>query len=247
MVLGLLGLSMIPAVLYSTTGQRFDVVTQLFSRIGGFALFTGAALAVAGIAGHLRNKAYELVVTKPCTPETWLASQFAAAMVVVTTMLAIGLGICLVLFAVLDVPVQSGIFYLAAHRLAQALVLYSYVVLLCVLFHPVLAALLVLMLRAEIVRWLLVWLETGTNLAQFPASRWLLGGLRWLLTGLYSILPIWEPHSATADRVARTLRVEAGDLRDLGGAAGYALCFALLAFLLAAAVLRSRRLGATAK
>jgi hypothetical protein len=240
-VLAVMGAALLPSVFYATAGDRFSVITELCSALGGFVAMLAGVLGLMGIALPLRDRSYELVVTKPCPPGVWLGGHFLAGLQILALLTACWVVVALGLFAVTGVPLQAGLFYAAAAQLLTALVVFAYLTLLGAFLHPALALVVALLVNPDLVRQLLLWLETGSNLSRYPASRALLAILKPILIGLYEALPVFSPAGEAGDRVLRSLRVGPGDLATLAEALAYTLAAGALAFILATARLRARR------
>jgi len=240
-IVGLMLLSSLPGLLFTSPGQRFGLVTQLYGELLGFLLFFAAGLGLLGVSAHLRNRSYELVITKPCRPETWLLGHYLAGSLLSLLLTAAVLFMAVTLSVALDVPLQVGLVFLAVHHWAGMVVLLGWLTLLGVLVHPLVAGLLALLLRDGFVRWLLVYLLSGTNLSAFPASRALLWVARVVLTGIHSVLPLSQAYAEDVAAVESSLRVTAEQWWALVGMLGYALAFAALSFAMASLILRRRR------
>jgi hypothetical protein len=240
-IVGLMLLSSLPSLLFTSPGQRFGLVSQLYGQLLDFLLFFAAGLGLLGVSAHLRSRSYELVVTKPCRPETWLLGHYLAGSLLALLLTAAVFLMAVTLSVALGVPLQAGLIFLAVHHWAGMVVLLGWLTLLGVLVHPLVAGLLALLLRDTFVRWLLVYLVSGTNLSAFPASRALLWVARALLTAIHSALPLSQAYAEEAAAVETNLRVTADQWGALIGMLGYAVAFAALSFAMASLVLRRRR------
>jgi len=240
-VLAVMGVALLPSLLYTTAGERFTVIDRLCEQLSTFVAGLAGIMGLLGIALPFRDRSYELVVTKPCTPEIWLGGHFLAGAQILALLTATWVGVAFALFTVSGVPPQAGLWYAGAAQLLVALVIFSWLTLLGAFFHPALALVIALLVQPEFIRNLLLWLETGTNLSRYTMSRVLLATLKPLLVGLYEALPVFSPAGEAGDRVLATLRVAPGDLGKLAEGVAYTLVAAALAFLLATARLRARR------
>ena len=206
-VLTVMCVALTPSLLYTTAGERFSVIDRLCEDLGNFVAGLAGVMGLLGIALPFRDRSYELVVTKPCTPEVWLGGHFLAGVQILALLTAAWMAVALGLFAVSGVPPQAGLWYAGAAQLLVALVIFSWLTLLGAFFHPALALVVALLVQPEFVRNLLLWLETGTNLSHYAASRAMLAALKPLLIGLYEALPVFSPAGEAGDRVLATLRV----------------------------------------
>lgn len=239
-LLALIALYAIPTVLFSTTGQRFAVVGVLLGSYNFFVVLLTGVLGLVALSGHLRNRSYELVVTRPCPPETWLLSHFLSAALVGGVMCLFGFLLGATLFAFLGIPFQWGLLYLTIHTFCKALVLFAYLTFLSTLLHPVIALLLAAVLQEGVVWWILLWVSSGAGAVGRGAFRWILVLLEPVLALTYAVLPIYSPHDDTAERIAATFRVDPGDLADLGLTVLYTALLGGLLYLLATLALRRR-------
>src|SRR5262245_5825427 len=67
------------SLLFSTSTGHFELMHQLFDELSTFAFIFVAAVGLILITVHVRGRGVKLIFTKPCTPEVWLGSAFASA------------------------------------------------------------------------------------------------------------------------------------------------------------------------
>lgn len=228
------------AVFVGANGGKLQAVAHLLSGFSGFAvLFTGI-LALAGIATQLHNRSYELVVSRPCLPDTWILSHFAAAALVGAVLQVLILLAGILLMLAFGIPLQWGILYVALHHFCEGLIFLSFAGLLAVLFHPALAVILALLLSPQIIGGFLELVLGGLRVAHQVWLRIALHAVQAVLTLVYYVLPVFSPHPLRSQHINVSLSFAPGDLGILGIDLVYSLAVVALCFGLASLALRRR-------
>ncbi|MEJ2422780.1 MAG: hypothetical protein P8018_13950, partial [Acidobacteriota bacterium] len=138
------GLSILPALFFSTSQGRFMTVAYSLRTLLLFINFYVLAMGVLNVWYQRRNRCYKMVVTKPCRPETWLLSNFLSAMLVAVGLYALLIGMAFCVLAIFGIPVQWGLFSLILVQLAGLMVEFSFLIFLCMVVHPFVAVVLFL-------------------------------------------------------------------------------------------------------
>ena len=143
-ILGVLGLSVIPAFFFLSTTKHLEMIKVIFSQMSNFTTIVTASLGLLFISHHLGNRTTKMVFTKPCPPEIWLLSSLLSASIVCFSLYIGILLICSILSFCLKVPFLWAIVYMTFNEFLQATIVLSYITFLAVIFHPVLAVLFII-------------------------------------------------------------------------------------------------------
>ena len=240
--LGMALLTSLPAMFLVTAGKHLFLLRHLVSTLTGFVYWLTGALALMTLSHHLRNRSAKLILTKPCPLEVWLLSNFLSVFAIACglylAVLVIGLGLA----AIWSLPVQMGLAYVTLNEFCRTMIICSYLTLLTVVCHPVVAVMVTLMLQEGTFYYALLWLSAGLNATEFSAVHPILHTLKYVVQPLYFILPSYAPYAHESETLYASLRIAPGDMARLGYTVLYALCVASLCFWLSDAALRRKRL-----
>ncbi len=233
------GLSFVPAFVFDTATSRFETLRRLALTMNGFAFVFVPALGLIAISSHLRGRNVKMVVTKPCPPEVWLAAVFCSGGLVAFAIHALIALSTAALSLWWKIPYQPGFLFLALEGFFQSLVVLSFLIVLAMAVHPVVAVLTALLFNEEL------FSSLGLLLAGSQAGVWhaWLVPVQVLCDVVYLLLPLYDPLAEKGAGVHESLRVAASDWLLLLMVAGYALLAAAFSFALSAVMLRRKSLA----
>jgi hypothetical protein len=196
-------------------------------------------LGLFAVSAHLRERSVKLVLTKPCLPETWLASIFLAAILVTFAIYGfVALGAA-ALSWIWEIPWQSGFLLMAVESACQAVIQMAFLTCLAVAFHPVVAVLMALFFNEGAI-YQLKFLLTGGIASGGDTPGLTLATV--LCDTLYMVLPMISPFEKELDSVRMSLRATGGDWLTLLGVLGYTAFVTVFLFLLSDYLLRRKNL-----
>ncbi len=233
------GLSMLGAILWGTSGGRFAQLQGFSMGLNQLVQFLTPALGLVLIWSHLRDRNLKMVVTKPCPPEIWLLSGLLTAAAISWVL---HLGVFLVTQALSlawGLPLQGGFAFVGLDSFVRSLISLGYLSLLAMLFHPVLALLLISLLNESSLYGLKYMLSVGSK--AHPGNL-LFAALGRLCDALYFLVPMIRPFAEQTKDVYSSLRATPADWLYLLSAAGYAGLVTGVFALLCLLVLRRRSL-----
>jgi hypothetical protein len=236
--LTLMALPVAVSLLIESTTQKVSLLRMLSSELNVLAMVFTAGVGLFVISSHLRAKTLKVVVTKPCLPETWLASAFLSAIVASALFFCGALALSSGLALAWGVPVKAGLAFVALESFLRSLILLAYLMFLATALHPVVAVLTQAFFNESTFEGLRFLLAAREETGSAP---WLVAA-RWLCNTFYCILPAHTPYSAKTDAIHTSLRVAAHDWLYLLYACGYTLVVLTFFFLLSTAVLRRKPL-----
>lgn len=238
--LAITGLSLVGALLYSSSTSRFESIRNVSEALNGFVRILVPAMGLFLVSSHLRNRNLKMVFTKPATPELWVFSGLLAAILVglvlhlVVWLVSVGLSLAW------GVPVQSGFLFVALDSFFRSAILLGYLSFLAVVLHPVVAVILVLVFNESTFYGLVFMMEAAVHAT---GKNPLLPVLREVFRFVYMVIPMTDPLSERSREVAMSLRAEAGDWQTLLMRAGYTLVVLTFFYLLSTLGLRRRNLS----
>jgi len=238
-LLFVLGLFSIPSIFFITPAKKFTLVQELVSMLAGFTIFITAALGILSVSYNLRSRCLKMVITKPCSMETWLLSHFISALIVCAALSVFILVLAFVLLFIWHIPLQWGIIYVVLDGFFRATIIFSYIVFLSVIFHPILAVLVALFFQADTFYGLAIWAKAGV--AAGIVKKAYLGFLEKLFYSFYMILPSMSPYSDKTKKIYLSFRVDAPDWKYLLYTFFYTLIVSAFFYLLADYFLKRRR------
>jgi hypothetical protein len=216
---GIMGLSMVPMLIWETSADRFSQLQAIAGELNDFALVFVASLGLFAVSFHIRNRSIKLVLTKPCPPGTWLASIFVSAGIVAAVLYGLIALISLGLSLIWKIPLQPGIAFVPFDGFVQSLVWLSFVTLLTVAFHPVVAVMVALFFNDGMFLQLKYLIESARVA---DAKRLWLPVAGFLCDLMYALLPMAHPFGEKSAAAHANWRVTGADLQALAAATGYA-------------------------
>jgi hypothetical protein len=242
-ILGIWALGLLPMLFGASNTSRFNQLGFLANRIALLGWLLSAALGLFVTSTHLRNRSLQMVLTRPGSPQLWLASVFAAALIVATALQAIGVLVTLGLSLAWGVPYQIGFLYVAIEAVFQAAIVIAMLTTLGAIVHPVVALLAVSLFNENT----FLTLRFGLELAHARGGTgWLVESMRHLAIGIHTALPMLSPFETQTGLLKQTLRAEPADWGYLAATAAYSLAVTAVCFLLADLALRRRSFASTA-
>lgn len=242
LILLVIGVSAVPAILFMSKTDHLSIITMISTELSGIGTIFTPALGLVLISHHLRSRSAKMVFTKPCPPEAWLMASYVSAVTVAAVFFSAIFVICSVLFVTWGLPFQWGIAYVLLNNFAHALIWLGYVSFLAVVFHPVVAVLVVLVFQEGTFYQLKVLLTSGIKAAGTGSSGFFLKCLKPLVDVLYMVLPVTHPFADETAKVYKTLRGSDADWPALFATWGYTVGISILFFLLGNYFLKRKRL-----
>jgi hypothetical protein len=219
--------------------QKFAQLTGMFRTLNGYAFVFAPLLGLFVVSSHLRNKQIKIVVTKPCSPETWLASCLLSAALMSAAVYALILVLVLAASLAWGIPLQSGFLFGAVREFCVAMVALAFIVPLATLVHPVAAALIALFFEEKV--WYgMKFMLTAYTTSGHPGLATRVGN--WVVNGIYYAVPMFDPFNERVEHVYRSMRASGGDWLYVLYTAGYAVAAGLFCYLLSSRILRRRAL-----
>lgn len=242
LILLVVGLSTIPALFFITKSQHLSIITMVSSMLSGIATIITPALGLLLISHHLGNRSAKMVFTKPCLPEAWLLASSLSAAAVAAVFYAVIFVVCFVLFVVWSIPFQWGLVYVLLNDFAHALIWLGYLSFLAVVFHPVVAVLVVVIFQEGTFYGLKLLLLSGIKAAGAGNIAFFLSCAKWVVSAIYLLVPATHPFQEKTGEVYKSLRGADADWPALFATWGYTMGISLLFFLLATWFLKRKRL-----
>lgn len=237
------GVTTVPGILVLNTTVKFDLVRRMVSTLGALIFVFSGALGLLNVSHHVRNRSLKMVITRPCRPDTWLLAVFLSA---VGVSLALYLSLFLVglaLFMAWEIPFQWGLPFLVLDGFLEAVMFLSYLTFLAVLLHPVMAALVALLLQDGLFYFLMTWVLSGMSTSANATWKGILAVVYRAVYGLYLVLPTYSPFGDKTGAVTMSYRVTAGDAKYLLLTLGYVAVAASFFYIAADYALKRKRLS----
>ncbi len=231
-------ISIVPAAF--TSSKKFDTIQAFVSTAEGFLVVMAALLGLVTISHHVRTRSLKLVVTHPCTMETWVLSHFMSAMIVMVTLFGGVLLVALGLFLVWGLPVQWGLVYVVLLGLCSAMVIFAFLLFLSTVVHPVVAALVAMIFTPGSLLWLNTTFQAQTEMLPDGYLKTVNEIVQVLFRGLYLLWPEYSPLSGQLTTLQASYRITSGDTYHLFMATLYTTLLCALSFFLTSAVLKRK-------
>lgn len=237
--LGMTALSTIPAFFMSSSNQTFTILKTLFMQLNSFTMVFTAGMGLFIVSTHLKNRSIKMVLTKPCLPEVWLVSAFLSAMAISFALNIMILSFAFIFSLSMGIPFQDGYIFISMDYLIKSIILLSYIMFLAMVFHPVMAVLVVSIFNEGT----FYGLKTMLMAVSKSNSGWYLVALEKVAGIMYMLMPITSPlASEKTGSIYSSLRVANPDWGNLVNAAVYTLAITWLFFLLSDRSLRNKTL-----
>jgi len=225
------------SLLFGSASGRFELLRTLFWQLDSFALIFTAGLGLFLVSSQVRAKNVKLVFTKPCSPEVWLGAGYASALMVSFILYAAVYLLTLALSFAWGVTPQPGFAFIAIHHFLMAATVLSYLMLLTVATHPVIAVLITILLNEE----MFTMIRTGLLAAiRNTGGSFLLPVLEKITFAIYLVLPMYSPYPDSIERVASSMRVDGGEWWTLLSTLGYVSAILAMSYLLSLMLLRRK-------
>lgn len=242
LLLVIFGLFSIPSMIFITDSKKFAIVQSFFTSMNLFVLVFTAALGLVNISHHIRERCVKMVITRPCTVDTWLLSSFLSAALVGFALFMGVLAVSMFLFLAWELPVQWGFAYQSFNHFFEALIILSYISFLSVVLHPFTAAIVALLfndgLFADLLTWLIAALEkVGPGLKGIA-----LQAVEFVFYFLYLVLPSYSPFGDKMKAVSITYRVSLPEMKYLLYTAAYAVVLSVFFLAISSYAMRRKRL-----
>ncbi len=241
MFLILIGLSTVPAFFFLSSSGYFDIIKMIFSQLSTVVYLVTAAMGLLWISQHRSGRSLKMVFTKPCTPEVWLLSGLLSAALVSLALYAGVVIVCAALFMIWDLPFQWGLLVVAFYDFLQALILLAYTTLLSVIFHPVLAILVIFLFREGTFATAKMVLVAGMKALGEETASLGLSLLKGTLDALYMLTPMFHPFPEEFSEIASSFRLDDARWGSLGLTLLYALTISAFFYLLSVFFLKRQR------
>jgi hypothetical protein len=241
-IVGFWAIGVLPFLFGGTAGNRFNLLKQVSEQLTtlGWALSAGLGLFVTST--HLRNKSVQVILTRPGSPQIWLASVFLAALVVAAATQLAGALVTFALSLIWGVPYQVGFLYLAIDGVFEAAIVIAVLTTLGAVVHPVVALLAVVLFNEGTfgaLRFGLSMLVAQNQGGGFVAA------VKAVVIAIHEALPMLDPFATQTRDVAQSLRVSGQAWGFLAATAAYSLAVTTICFLLSDLALRRRSFGST--
>ncbi|MBI5640073.1 MAG: hypothetical protein HZA17_06600 [Nitrospirae bacterium] len=241
-IIFMLVLSSIPGLLFMTKSKHVEIIRLVFVELSRFATILTAGLGLLFMSHHIRSRSIKMVFTKPCLPETWLLSGFLSGAIVCFSLYIIIFLLTSSLFFIWDVPFQWGIFYMTVNEFLQALIVFSYMTFLAVIFHPVAAVFFAFLFQEGVLYYGKIVLSSGIKAYNAGILTSVLQFLKVIVDIAYLVLPSFKPFSAEMSKVYSSLRLTDAEWDYLFLAFGYTFFISALFYLLSDYFLKKKRL-----
>jgi hypothetical protein len=233
--------SLIPMVFMVGPSSHFETIKDLVDMLNWFALVFIASFGLLAVSHHVGSRALKMVVTKPCRPDVWVGSLFAAAGIAAAAIHGTILLVAVVMCRVWGVTVLAGLPFMALQGFCWSMTVFAYLTLLVSLVHPVVAALLAIVVNGDVFYQIMEAAASGIRSSDHPGL--FLKGAFWVGRSLYFLLPSYVPYYDETEAARSSLAVYSSDWVFLGAGASYAVVLVALCFVATTISLRRRRLA----
>ncbi|MEO5824055.1 MAG: hypothetical protein ABIT71_26405 [Vicinamibacteraceae bacterium] len=241
-ILALWSLTMLPLFFGGSAASRFNQLRGVAAQLTSLGWLLSAALGLYVTSAHLRNRSLQVILTRPGSPQLWLASVFVSALMVAAAMQAIGAVVTLALSLAWGVPYQIGFAYMAVDAVFEAAIIIAMLTTLGAVLHPVVALLVALLFNDGT----FASLRFGVEFMKAQGhGGWFTDAVRPLVIAIHTALPMLDPFESRTASVAQSMRVDGGDWGYLAATAAYSLAVTVVCFLLADVALRRRSFATT--
>jgi hypothetical protein len=227
------------SLMFGSTAGHFEAVTAIFMQLSYFTSLFTAGLGLFLVSAHVRGRSIKLVVTKPCTPDVWLASAFLSAMGVAFALHMATLIVAVGLSWAWGILMQGGFAFVAISSFVRSAIMLGYLVMLTMLFHPVVAVLCAVVFTESTfyaIRFeaLAAIKATGGNL--------LLPLLEKASYLIYMILPMTVPYEREQGDIFQTFRVSGAQWLTCFYSIVYAATLTIVFYFISLRLLRRKNL-----
>lgn len=235
------GMAFIPSLIFISAGQKFKIIQSFLQQSGWFINIFIAALGMLTIFHHMNSRSYKMVITKPCSPEIWLLSNFISAMLVAASLYLLVFLSSLIMFLVWHIPLQWGLLYIILDGFFRSVISFSILTFLTVVVHPFIAVLVISLINEGTFYWLIVLVSAGLKTATKLSAKIILYIGKYFLYVIYMLLPSFTPFSDETHKIYSGLKIIPSDLKYLGLTFLYTTLISLLFYFLADYSLKSKR------
>ena len=241
-IVGFWILGALPFFFGGTDGNRFNQLRSVSQQLATLGWFLSAGLGLFATSTHLRNKSVQVILTRPGSPQIWLASIFLAALIVAAATQLAGALVTFALSLLWGVPYQVGFLYLAIDGIFEAAIVIAFLTTLGAVVHPIVALLAFALFNEGTfgaVRFGLSMMVAQDQGGSFVAA------MKTVVVAIHEALPMLDPFATQTGDVAASLRVSGPAWGFLAATAVYSLVVTTICFLLSDLALRRRSFAST--
>ncbi len=237
--IALTGLSLIPSFVYLSSSREFLILKALHDSLSTAVTIVVALMGLLFMSSHFRNRNVKMVLTKPCTPETWVAGVLLSTGAILFFLQILVVAITGILFLVFGLPFQSGLVFVTIDNFLSDWIIMSFVIFLATAMPPVIATIVAIIANEGAIYALRGIVSAGHEATGSVA----LSVLDKVLYGIYMILPSYSLLKVRSATVLETWHVQPEEWVNLVFSLGYALAVVTLFYLLTLVLLRRKSLG----
>ena len=232
-------LSLIPSFVFGSSTQEFTILKTLHDSLSTAVTVIVALMGILFMSSHFRSRSVKMVLTKPCSPETWLSGALLSTIGVLFMLQVAVIVITSALFAFWGIPFQGGLVYVTLDNFLADAVILSFIIFLSTAMPPVLAGIVAIIANEGAIYTLREIVSAGQH-STGSSGLAILDGVLYVV---YMVLPSYGLLNGHQRQVFETWHVEASDWLSLLPGIGYAAAVIVLFYLLTIVVLRRKSLG----
>jgi len=229
------GTIIVPSFVFEDTSSRFIILRSLADQLHRAVGYITAGIALLVIWSHRRGRSIKMIATTPVPFPVWVASVFVTAGLVGLAVQVLIAALVAALSVLWNVPYQLGFLYIGMNRFAGSLIMLAFLTALGAWMHPILAVLLLFFLRESTfltIRQMLEAVDAGV----------VVDSAKQVASGLYYLVPSFEPFSGRTLVLSRSMKVSVSDWRYLAATFAYALLSLSFGYVTTIAILRRKPL-----
>lgn len=241
--LGIVGMTMIPSILFSTSNERFFLIITIFKTVTWFMSMMLALIALMSVWYHRSNKCIKLVFTRPCSPEKWVLGHFLSAALVFAAGLLLALLFYVSASLIWGIPLQRAITVSIIVSFVHGMLIYSYLLLLSSLMHPIVAGFIALVFSEGVFYWLAMMCQASAESITNTALSFVLYTLKNIFGSIYYVLPTMSPFEDKLQKLSTGLRISRAEWKYIAGILIYFLIFSAFSYFVTVYSLRKKRIN----
>ncbi|MFB6357303.1 MAG: hypothetical protein ABEJ65_12420, partial [bacterium] len=234
--------SMVPSLFNLSNTKSFSMIKRFMTTLNGAVYYFTVAVGLLTLSAPIRKRSLKLVLTKPCKLWTWILSHYVAVLGLSALLYA---GISLLgsaLFLMSGLPLQDGLLFVPLDYFCRTAIVFSVTLFLTSFIHPLIAVVFIVFLNDSILYKPLLFIKAGLQSMEPSSWRTSLQGLKYVVQGLYLMMPNYAPFSRKTKGIYKSFNVPTESWIYLAGSLAYALIVGAFCFLLIHAILNYRNL-----
>lgn len=221
--------------------QSLRIITYNFDFINTIGLILIIIIGITILSSHIKNRSIKMIFTKPCTIESYLISIFLTGFTLSIFISIINIIYFVVFSIIFNIPIQTGVYFIGLEFFFRNLWVFSLIVFLSIIFHPVLIVVIIFILNEFMLYNLITSTEMYVRTAETAISKIIAPLLNNIITLFFYITPTLQPYSIERHQIFYSFYINGfGEIKYFIFSYGYFIILTMLFYFLSVYFLKRK-------